>query len=139
MNTNLGTWKKWKPEVDIFPNFCIKAIDNTTEGLFINLKNEIDNDNIVIMINVIWFSYRVIKIENCSKTIERLKEIEGPDFFDSWSLFEVEDSNYLKWFEKESLGIYEGVKHYVFMGYNLVFEVLMYEPGSLKIIKEDVS
>jgi len=144
MNTNLGTWKKWTPKGNVFPKFDIEFIDNNTKGIFIKLKNNYEySQSMIVTFCVMWFSYKVIKTKDYCRTIEILKKQKGPDFVDSWSLFEVEDSDYLRWVQEESHGVYEDydgpkIKHYVFMGTNIIFEILMYESDELKIInKED--
>lgn len=130
-------WKKWLPRLDIFSKFYIESIDNNTEGFFITLKNDMANESITVIIDTMCFSYRSTPTKYCLNKIEKLKQKKE---LETWSLFEIENSDYLKWVQEESHGIYESsenykIKHYIFAGTNIIFEVLMHEPDTLKVVK----
>jgi len=67
--------------------------------------------------------------------LEFLDQHYGGDFYSKWPLFKVKNSNYLKWFHKESNNIYEldTVEHYVFITSDDVVEILSKYPPKITI------
>lgn len=126
----METWKKWIPVEGMPQTFYIDKI-LAKNGLFITLKSDVYKKSIVFIFDGPLLSNRKTKRNVLSKKIDALKEQYGSQFFDEWSLFIVENSDYCKWLIEGSYGFYENqnVIHYVFMGSNSVFEVLApYEP-----------
>lgn len=119
-------WEKWNPVEEIPSTFYITNIIENTKGFFIFLKNDKQEVEIEFIFYGFFPSNRYTARRVFLKTTHYLCNQYSPNFYDSWSLFKVENSEYLKWLENESYGFYErtDVTHYVFMGLNSVFEVL---------------
>ncbi len=127
-------WEKWVPVEGIFSRFYIDTIENNTEGVFITLKNNNLKKSIEIIFDGSMYSDCVTQRDGFLKKISELKKKYGTVFCNDWSLFKVENSDYLQWLKEESYGVYAGdgeykMRHFVILGSNLIFEILApYEP-----------
>lgn len=141
VNFDMEKWNKWLPVTEIVSPFYIDTILNDIKSLDITLKSKTQKKSIVIIFEGDMYSQRVIQKKYFLKTIKLLKKHYDDTLFDGWPLFTVEHSNYLKWVEEESYGFYERdnknfkMNHYVFLGSNLVFE--MVTPEVPKVIIKD--
>lgn len=73
-------------------------------------------------------SYRNTDEGTLLRTLEHLHKHDGVDFFGDWTLFQVTDSNYLKWIAEESENMYEkiyDIQHYVFLTSHDVIRVTL--------------
>lgn len=111
-------------------------IANNTESLNAIFKQA--NKNIIAQYTGGWYSYKVtisIAFEEKIKFLRQHKKINIPqDVF----IFKVENSDYLQWLKEESYGVYEygnfKMEHFVFIGSNIVFEVLATCEPTIKIV-----
>ena len=118
-------YKKWIP-IDGIPKrlFC-EAIHDDYEGFRILLRGEDNSSSMLRITFESLLAYRNIDEGN------RLKTMEQATNFGSSSLYIVEDSTWIKWFNEESYGIHKSNKiiHYAIYTPNDCIDVLSeYEP-----------
>ena len=138
----VGKWTKWKPLSVLDNKYYIKSIKDDEDGFEIILayyenKPEKERDKIKVIFSGPIESYRYCD-EHCRLALLRkLDEKYGNGFYVKWRYFTVEDSEYLKWLNKESDGITEhlGVKHYVFIDNDCILDVVAAYKPEFEFIK----
>lgn len=119
-------WEKWIP-IDKMPQkIYLDTFVDDNEGIVMTFSDEKDEKKILIQFDGMVLTYRNTDEGSLLKTLDFLDQHYGHDFYSSWPLFKVKNSEYLNWFLKESSGIYElgEIEHYVFITPNDVVEVL---------------
>ncbi len=121
----MEVWKKWNPLKRTISNLSLKIL-NDVEALNIIFK---DNDeDITFKLEGGWFSYKATNKKAFLKKLEFLRRQKDISIPEHTPLFIVEGSDYLNWLKEESHGVYEygnfNMQQFVFIGSNLVFEVL---------------
>ena len=132
-------WSKWIPSKKVPAILYPEKIVDSNEGLFISFKNQSKSQNIIFIYDGTLFTYRNTEEGVFLRTIDYLHKNYSPDFYGEWSLFKVENSQYLRWFNEESLGVYQdqNIEHYVFYTSDVIIEVL--SPYSPEIEIQDIA
>ncbi|TCI72864.1 MULTISPECIES: hypothetical protein [unclassified Exiguobacterium] len=126
-------WERWTVNQEIPAKLYLQALIDDKDGLTL-VFTDADENNYTFLFDGLVLSYRNTDEGTLFKTLEQLYKNYGPDFFRNWTLFNVTDSNYVKWLAEESTNIYEeiyDIHHYVFLTSNDVIEVLSTDPPSL--------
>ncbi len=132
MKCDKEIWKRWKEKLDIPKKLILDSLVDGKDGLVLSLSDYNDvNKKIEIGFTGYILSYRN-RDEGCFlKKLSELDKKYGTVFYANWSLFEVLNSEYVKWFNEENCGTYESrnVRHFVFKTTENIVEVLdIHEP-----------
>ncbi len=132
-------WKKWMPMDGIPSTMYMESLVDDREGVVLSLKDD-RSDKKKLTVN---FEGGVLSYKNTDEgsllgMLHYLDQHYGADFYSNWTLFEVENSEYIDWFLRESSGIYskEKIKHYVFLTSDDVIEILSTYPP--KVTLQDI-
>lgn len=122
----MENWNKWQPFTNNLGKMYIEKViisDNATEVI---LSNELENNVYKFFFNGEILSIRSSDEGKRIKLFNKLDQIYGLNFFKDWTFFTIKDSEYIKWFNKETYNIYShyNIIHYVFMGSNNIVEIL---------------
>ena len=121
----MEVWKEWNPWEKTIYRGALEII-NDVEALNIIFKQK-DGD-IVAQYTGGWFSYKATISKFFEKKIEHLKQQKNINIPQDRYVFKVENADYRQWLREESYGIYEygnfKIEHFVYVGSNIVFEVL---------------
>ncbi|ASS89275.1 hypothetical protein ACTHHL_06005 [Aeribacillus composti] len=128
-------WKRWIPLDDIPSTIYNDMLLDGKDGVILEFSDENGEKKVVVNFKEGVLSYRNTDEGSLLETLNYLDQYYGTDFYSDWSLFKVKNSEYLKWFHKESCGIYESreVEHYVFLTSNDVIEILSIYPPSITV------
>ncbi len=125
-------WKRWKDDLNLPQKLVLESLTDNMEGISLKFSDENDeNTEIEITFTEHALSYRNRDEGEFLRKFKYLGDEYGDEFYTKWSLFEVDSSHYVQWFNEESLGIHqdENIRHFVFITMNDVVEVLStYEP-----------
>ena len=125
-------WKRWKKELEIPKKLVLDSLTDDIEGLILKFSHEEDKGlKISIVFDDYVLSYRNRDEGEFLKKFKYIGDTYGDSFYSDWSLFEVENSEYIQWFNEESFNIQanKNIKHFVFITVNDVVEILsVYEP-----------
>lgn len=99
-------WVQWKPLENLANKYSVKLMTMSMRDFKILL---IDTDADTPDVSIV-FSYPINTFRNSEEafrlqTIGYLNENYGGDFYSTWSLFKVENSEYLKWLSEQSGGL----------------------------------
>lgn len=122
----MENWNKWQPFTNNLGKMYIEKVitsDNETEVI---LSSELENNVYKFFFNGEILSIRSSDEGKRIKLFNKLDQIYGLNFFKDWTFFTIKDSEYIKWFNKETYNIYShyNIMHYVFMGSNNIVEIL---------------
>ena len=126
-------WERWTVNAEIPAKLYLQALIDDKDGLRLVFTDAHENTYTFLFDGLV-FSYRNTDEGTLFRTLKHLYQHVDPDYFDDWTLFQVTDSSYLKWFAEESENIYETVydiQHFVFLTSHDVVEVLSTEPPIL--------
>lgn len=125
-------WRRWKDYLNFPQKLVLESLTDNKDGISLKLYDENDeNTKIEVIFSEHALSYRNRDEGEFLRKFKYLGDEYGDEFYTKWSLFEVNSSDYIQWFNKESLGIHqeENIRHFVFITINDVVEVLStYEP-----------
>jgi hypothetical protein len=113
-------YKKWNPIEGNLKRLSCEALHDDFEGFRIILRSEDDSLPLLRVYFENALAYRNIDEGDRLKTINQNREFDGHSFFI------VENSNWLEWFDKESLSIHkkENIKHYAIYTINDCIDIL---------------
>ncbi len=134
---NIETWKSLDRDIEIPKAYdCAEVLDNVDGLRFIFVCE--DDKKVKVIFDTIVYSYRNSIDSAFWETLHYLHTNYEPSFYKNEWLYEVKNSGYLKWLEKESGGLYtsDRVRHFVFYTEEEIIEVLGSSPP--KIIVEDI-
>ena len=125
-------WLKWEPLDRISPTF--RLIDFKSDDGILTLSLQDRNNNSAPILDIHFdgfFALRIIhrgdKLKDSYDLDEAVMMMKPePEYEYKWSLFMVENSHYVEWFQDQSVGIHEGtdIAHYLIRTPNEIFEVL---------------
>jgi hypothetical protein len=128
-------WKHWNPIQGMAVKFYKKSLVDNTQGLILTFQDTLSDKKLIVTFGKGTLSYRNTDEGSLLEMLHYLEKNYKTDFYGKRSLFEVENSEYIKWFLRESSGVYtnEEVKHYVFLTSDDVIEVLSLYAPDVKI------
>lgn len=128
-------WKKWVPSEDFPPTFDVESLADKDGVITLILGSKNPKKAIRVIFEDTVFSYKSTREIAFLKTLDDLHEKHGEAFYVGWSLFNVENSGYLQWFQQESLMVYESqnIEHYVFYTTEDVIEILSFCQPKIEI------
>ncbi len=139
----MGKWSNWKPLDDTSIYYYIESIIDSPNGFEVILANsnpKIKNDNQRVKIyfdgwvDAFRYTDEGLRLELWNK----LDKKHETKFRSKKNFFKVENSEYLKWIDKESLWYIDAMKptHYVIMDNECVLDIVAtYEP-TVELIKK---
>lgn len=128
-------WKVWIPKKNMALPSYIKSVLSDDDGLTIICFDSEKKNKIIFKFDGFLYTYRNTS-ENCFlKTLDYLRENYESKFIHGTSLFEVENSKYLKWFKEESYDAWnvDEFKHYVIYTSDDILEVLSPYPPEIEV------
>lgn len=113
------SFEKWIPIDNLPETLYLEAIYDDYEGFRLLLKGDAKQDKVLRITFDPALSYRNTDEGDLLKTIDEQD-------FGGWSLYVASNSDYLRWFHKESHGIHEGVDivHYAIYTPNDCLDIL---------------
>lgn len=126
-------WERWTVNPEIPAKLELQALIDDKDGLRLVLT-DVHENTYTFLFDGLVLSYRNSDEGTLNRTLEHLYKHYDPDFYGDWTLFQVTDSNYLKWLAEESTNIYEtvyNIQHYAFLTSHDVIEVLSTDPPTL--------
>lgn len=125
-------WLKWKPNEGIPPTFWLENFKYNKGLLTLYVQDQIDKS--LPMLSICFNDFLSMHItdegnllkDTCDVDESLSKMEKKPGYYYRWSLFTVENSHYIEWFNKEILGEHENLDiiHYVIKTPNEIVEVL---------------
>lgn len=130
MELNMEKWTKWIPVDGIPSTFYNESVLDDKSGLTLTFKDDI-KDQIVLIVK---FEGLVLSYRNTDEGSlgKMLHDLQNQYDTTEWSLFNLENSEYIQWFLSQSGKIYseKEINHYVFLTSDDVIEVLStYKPS----------
>lgn len=125
-------WKRWEPKIELKNKYYIDTIKDE-DNLIIELSDEVGTEKIIMRWDGCITSYTCT--EESSRSI-----LYDNNELTKWTFFKVENSQYLKWIEYQSLGIEQGDKliHYCIIGINSVVDIIArYDPEISLVLNEN--
>lgn len=99
-------WIRWEPISNLSNKYYVETITQGTLGLVVVLHSAADqNDKIRISFSSFIEAYRSTDVNFISKTSHFLQENYDLDFYEQWTFFKVENSQYLEWLKQQSSSI----------------------------------
>ena len=131
-------WKKWVPDAGFYGQMYAKSSFISDKGVVLGFEDEAKTKKITFNFENGFLSLRETE-EGCfMKSFESLnayleKHIDLQK--ESWFLFKVENSEYIRRFKAQSLGAYneEKIEHYVIITYDVISEVLSTSAPKIKV------
>ena len=120
-------FRKWIPIEGLSGNLYLEGLHDDYEGFRLLLKEESNQQRILRITFDPALSYRNTDEGGLLRTI-------GNKDLGTWSLFIVENSDYLMWFNEESYGIHqlENIIHYAIYTPNDCLDILSIYPPKVK-------
>lgn len=124
-------WMKWEPIEGIPQTLYLRSLKYDVDGLTISLQDMDEKSPMLTIYFDGFFALRImdegdklIDSREIDKSVLEM-ELEKGSYY-KWSLFTVENSLYLEWFHRESLGVRQNTElvHYVIRSTDDVIEVL---------------
>ncbi len=131
-------WKQWIPSEDIYDLMIAKSTSISERGVIFGFENK-DNSKVVkIHFEAGFLSLRESDEFCYEKSFEDLAlyfKKNKPEDSKPYFLFTIENSEYIRSFRKETLGLYDEVKiqHYVIITEDIVSEVLSTSAPKIEI------
>lgn len=131
-------WQKWIPKQDMPTVLYNESLVDDKNGFILTFEDEPNKKKLIVTFDGRVLSYRNTDEGSLLVMLKFLDEHYGVEFYGQWSLFEVKNSEYIKWFLHQSSGIYtkEEVKHYVFLTPFDVIEVLTTKTPGVEILEK---
>ena len=128
-------WKNWLPLSNMPFLSHIKSVLLDGKGLTIICFDNEKKNKIIFKFNGTIYTYRFTEEGSFLKTFDYLNKNYSKPFVHGTSLFEVENSKYLKWFKEESYDAWnvDEFKHYVIYTSDDILEVLSPYPPEVEI------
>ena len=98
-------WERWTVNPEIPAKLELQALIDDKDGLRLVLT-DVHENTYTFLFDGLVLSYRNTDEGTLNRTLEHLYKHYDPDFYGDWTLFQVTDSNYLKWLAEESTNIY---------------------------------
>ena len=124
-------WTKWEPAPALIKKYWIDAVLDTADDFSILLSDANNANKIQVIFENSVDAYRNADETYRYKLICDLNEKYGGDFYGSWTLFKVLNSEYLKWISEQSCTISDNrsLQHFSFIAADSVLDVVApYEP-----------
>lgn len=125
-------WLKWEPSEGIPPTFWLMDFKYSEGLLTLYVQDQINKS--LPMLSICFSDFLSMHItdegnllkDTCDIDESLMKMEKKPGYYYRWSLFIVENSHYIEWFNKEILGKGENLDiiHYVIKTPNEIVEVL---------------
>jgi hypothetical protein len=125
-------WIKWEPNKKLAKKYEIDSILDNFNGFKIILSDVDDEKKKVqVVFKNSVDSYNYSEEGFRLKTVWRLGDKYGKNFYGDWTFFKITNSKYLSWLYEESVGMYESLTfiHFSFITPNAILDVVAtYEP-----------
>ena len=125
-------WIQWKPLDILSQKYSMESmLDNATQLKIILSEEDNKKNKIVILFENLPTSYKYTNKILTHALIHNLKQKHEINFYDKWTLFKIENSNYIKWLSKQSATISDSFPfiHFSILGTNCLLDIVAsYEP-----------
>lgn len=133
MENNIEVWKQWVPINDYIGLMYNIKTEVCNNCLILDYENESGSKKMTLRFEKGFFSFRNTEEGSFEKTFENMitkKADEESIKRYPWLMFMVENSNYVKFFNKQSMDIYKhiDIQHYVIISDDIITEVLSTTP-----------
>lgn len=117
-------WKRWYPLENISSQVNLDSLSYCDDELILNFSLIYSIRDITVTFKDSMLSYRSADEGNFTDTYAFLNRTKEKDFYEKWSFFKLENSNYIEWFKKQANSNKQvNVEHYLFLTED-VFEIL---------------
>lgn len=130
-NTMQEKWSRWEPIAGLSTNYYSESILDTAEdGFKIHIFDHTGKKVLISFSNSVE-AYRSTDDSFTYETLDFLNNNYGPEFYNNWTFFKIENSEYLEWLKKQSGGTFEmySLKHFCIFTINAMIDIAVsYEP-----------
>ncbi len=127
-----GQWIQWKPIPGLANKYNIVEISDNVKNFIIFLSESGNEKNkLKLIYEVSVDAYRSTEESFRDATMLQLKQKYGGEFYWNWTFFKIQNSEYLQWLAKESLGIVDPhtYTHFSLIATNSIVDIVTtYEP-----------
>lgn len=118
-------WIKWNPVDKISQRLDFISFSYDENGILIRLRDLSTNSSVDLRYESV-FSFRNTDEGRRLKLLNTLSKNYGDSFYKEWSIFKVEFSEYTKWLNEETYGMYENyeIEHHVYITSNDILEIV---------------
>ena len=127
-------WKKFIPLENLAQKYSAVSCIYTPENLLVVLSDSCNSSaRLYIRFEAKIFSYQKTGRALTQNTATTFAAKYNPVPFESWALFEVENSSYAEWISKESLNIFgvDELLHFAFVTTDHIFEFITAYPPTV--------
>ncbi|OVE70668.1 hypothetical protein CCS79_01470 [Clostridium diolis] len=129
-------WSRWGEDKNLPKKMELESLTDGKDGLVLKFcDSECSDRKINVIYSNMVLAYRNRDEGDYLKTFKHLSDTYGDEFYTKWSLFKVKNSEFIEWFNEESLNVHEyqkeSIEHYVFITVNDVIEII--SPNSPEI------
>lgn len=125
-------WTQWKPINGLYKKYYIDSVSDSKKGFTILLSSQEDpQKKVLIDFSQSVEAYRSINESLFLETIHSLHQKYGDAFYVEWTLFKIENSDFLQWVKVQSYEISDAynLQHFCILGIDFIVDVLTnYEP-----------
>ncbi|WP_283610438.1 hypothetical protein [Faecalispora anaeroviscerum] len=128
----LEHWEKWESREKINNKYYVDSICDSKEGFIITLSDsENESEKVQVVFPESVHAYRSTNESYRQKIITDLDCKYGSEFYSKWTIFKVDQSEYLKWLSDQSYEISdsESLHHFSIIAVDSVVDIIAaYEP-----------
>lgn len=131
-------WIQWGLEKELDEKYYINKIDDNSDTFLVFLtSNYNDEEKIIIEFKTLVHSYRSTTESGRLSKIDYLDKKYGKDFYSRWTFFQVENSEYVSWLERESCGIFslEDLSHFSIIASDAVIDIISNKIPEITVYK----
>lgn len=128
----IGEWIKWEPIKGLAKQYHLEEVTSNINGFKIKLSDaKNDSSRLIITFNDSVWAYRNVEEGFRLVMMDDLFAKYGTNFYTEWTLFEVNDSDYLKWLAMQShnMSYSYQLRHFCIIAMDDILEIASnYEP-----------
>jgi hypothetical protein len=117
-------WEMWIPKNKLVEKYYVDSLKNDVEGLTIVLTNDINEKKLILR----WEG--VVESYTCSEESSR-NELYANDSLTKWTFFNIKNSKYIEWINRQSSGIcsLKELQHFCIVAIDSIVDIIAeYEP-----------
>ena len=130
-------WTRWQPSKNLPGKYYLTSWSWPQEGLLIELSSEKRGQKIQLLFDGTIGSFRYTNESFCFNVFGKLSKKYGGDFYQDWSFFKINNSEYLKWMVENSdewADKFDFV-HFCIIGGDEMIDIIANDEPKVKIIK----
>ena len=128
-------WIRWEPIKNLSGKYYLDNLIHSADEFIVKLSD--DKQKVELYSKLFIDAYRYTNKNYQLKVSKKLSEKYGNNFYQNWTFFKVNNSEYLAWISKKSgtWSDYIGLQHYCILGSDEIIDVLALSEPIVKIIE----